>query len=191
MAVNIERRGHPRDRHAQMADQLASERSVSTETPVTNIAIHATVILLFSISLVVFNIIWKRARIIDVDRFLTARKTFSWVAMCFSFYAASGGAWTLYGIPSYVADLSGGIGLGGLIVLAVVNSGSLSAMSIVGPMINSRFPTITSWNDFASKRFGKGAQALVASSSLLSILACSLQLFFLLCFKFAICDHSK
>ncbi|ORY01395.1 hypothetical protein K493DRAFT_298399 [Basidiobolus meristosporus CBS 931.73] len=94
----------------------------------------------------------------DTEFFLTARSSSNCTKITWSFYAASVGAWTLFGPPSYALTA----GIIGVASYAVATGIPIFIVAFFGNKIQARYPNVVSLSDFVHWRFGPTLQYFVA-----------------------------
>jgi Na+/proline symporter len=96
------------------------------------------------------------------DFWYSARNSQGWISLGLSFFASSMGAWVLFAAPEVGAIQS----WWGVLGYACASSFPFLLISILGPMVRSRFDQGFCVTDWVGQRFGRTMQILVALVSL-------------------------
>ncbi|KAH9248114.1 hypothetical protein BASA83_003392 [Batrachochytrium salamandrivorans] len=119
------------------------------------------VTILFGLSAVLYSFFGTDQSKVDTEYFLTARNTQPIHRIAWSFFAASMGAWVLYGPASFVGDPSFGAGYLGLISYSLFTGLPLIMLAFMGTYIRKNVPRATSIASFGRWRFGFLAEIFI------------------------------
>nr|KAJ3420857.1 hypothetical protein HK105_005122 [Polyrhizophydium stewartii] len=120
------------------------------------IALSVVAVVAFGLAAVAYSLYFtsRTKHHIDTEFFVTARGTMPVARIAWSFFAASMGAWVLYGPAQYVADPSFGVGYLGLISYSFFTGAPLVMIAFMGSYIRKNVPQATSIASFGRWRFG-------------------------------------
>ncbi|EKX40511.1 hypothetical protein GUITHDRAFT_75395, partial [Guillardia theta CCMP2712] len=99
------------------------------------------------------------------EGFLTAKKSQGMYRIAWSFYAGSVGSWCITS-PSNYATYAGWIGM---IFMAIGTGVPLIVQSYFGSMVQSKYPTVNSFGDFITARFGPTAKLACIGVALINM----------------------
>ena len=97
----------------------------------------------------------KKSQLVDTEFFLTARNSQSSLAIAWSFYSTTVGAWVLFVPSEYTTDPVYGAGILGLFWYSAFNGLPILLIAWLGSKLRDRYPTIMSIGDFAHLRYGR------------------------------------
>ncbi|KAH6560971.1 hypothetical protein BASA62_010134 [Batrachochytrium salamandrivorans] len=125
------------------------------------LSVSIIVVILFGLAAVLYSFFGTDQSKVDTEYFLTARNTQPIHRIAWSFFAASMGAWVLYGPASFVGDPSFGTGYLGLISYSLFTGLPLIMIAFMGTYIRKNVPRATSIASFGRWRFGFLAEIFI------------------------------
>ncbi|KAH6584680.1 hypothetical protein BASA61_007326 [Batrachochytrium salamandrivorans] len=125
------------------------------------LSVSIIVVILFGLAAVLYSFFGTDQSKVDTEYFLTARNTQPIHRIAWSFFAASMGAWVLYGPASFVGDPSFGTGYLGLISYSLFTGLPLIMLAFMGTYIRKNVPRATSIASFGRWRFGFLAEIFI------------------------------